>query len=114
MADDGVVTAKRTLPREKIQRDHPGSALPSVSGNAIKRITAGVKARAGSLCQDCAGGRAFTLPVDSLSNEKKNAHFHGFNGGPPYRLAGIKGLNGINRPEAHRSRISGAKRVYRS
>jgi hypothetical protein len=44
MADDGVVTAKRTLPREKIQGDHPGSALSSVSGNAIKRITAGVKA----------------------------------------------------------------------
>jgi hypothetical protein len=43
--DDSVVTAKRTSPRQQVQRDHPGSALSFASGNAIKRITAGVKAR---------------------------------------------------------------------
>jgi hypothetical protein len=45
MADDRVVTANRTSPREKVQRDHPGSMLSFASGSAIKRITTGVKAR---------------------------------------------------------------------
>lgn len=45
VAHDRAVTTKRTLPREKVQRDHPGSNLSSASGSAIKRITAGVKAR---------------------------------------------------------------------
>jgi len=43
---DGLVSAKWTPPRQPIQRDqgHPGSVLSSVSGSAIKRIKAGVKA----------------------------------------------------------------------
>jgi len=45
VADDGVVLANRTAPRQKLQRDHPGSVLSFASGSAIKRITAGVKAR---------------------------------------------------------------------
>jgi hypothetical protein len=45
MADDRVVAANRTLPRQEPQRDHPGSMLSFASGSAIKRITAGVKAR---------------------------------------------------------------------
>jgi hypothetical protein len=45
MANDGVVMANRTAPRQKFQRDHPGSVLSIASGSAIKRITAGVKAR---------------------------------------------------------------------
>ena len=45
MADDRVVAANRTSPRQEIQRDHPGSMLSFASGSAIKRITAGVKAR---------------------------------------------------------------------
>ena len=46
MADDGIVATQRTPPREQLQRErrHPGSVLSSVSGSAIKRITAGVKA----------------------------------------------------------------------
>jgi hypothetical protein len=44
MADDRVVPANRTSPRQEIQWDHPGSMLSFVSGSAIKRITAGVKA----------------------------------------------------------------------
>ena len=51
MADDRMVLAKRTLPRQEIQWDHPGSALSSASGSAIKRITAGVKAAADRRCQ---------------------------------------------------------------
>jgi hypothetical protein len=45
MADDRVVTADRTSPRQEVQRDHPGSMLSFASGSAIKIITAGVKAR---------------------------------------------------------------------
>ena len=45
MADNRVILANRALPRQEIQRDHPGSMLSFASGNAIKRITAGVKAR---------------------------------------------------------------------
>jgi hypothetical protein len=45
VADDGVVLANRTAPRQKFQRHHPGSVLSFASGSAIKRITAGVKAR---------------------------------------------------------------------
>jgi len=46
VTNDGLPTAKRTGPGEKFDRDlgHPGSVLFSVSGSAIKRITAGVKA----------------------------------------------------------------------
>jgi hypothetical protein len=45
MANDRVAPANRTLPRQEVQGDHPGSLLSFSSGNAIKRITAGVKAR---------------------------------------------------------------------
>jgi hypothetical protein len=45
VADDRVVAAKGTSPRQEVQRDHPGSMLSFASGSAIKRITAGVKAR---------------------------------------------------------------------
>jgi hypothetical protein len=51
VADDRVLTAKGTSARQKVQRDHPGSALSSASGSAIKRITAGVKAAADRRCQ---------------------------------------------------------------
>ena len=71
MADDRVITANRASPREKVQRDHPGSALSSASGSAIKRITAGVRAAADRRCQVSIWGLAFTLPVKSASNEKR-------------------------------------------
>src|SRR6202035_5212809 len=45
MADDRVVRANRTSPRQEVQRDYPGSMLSFASGSAIKRITAGVRAR---------------------------------------------------------------------
>ncbi len=45
VADDRVAAAKRTSPRQEVQRDYPGSTLSFASGNAIKIITAGVKTR---------------------------------------------------------------------
>jgi hypothetical protein len=44
VANDRGVSAKRTSPWQAIQRNYPGSLLSFVSGSAIKRITAGVKA----------------------------------------------------------------------
>jgi hypothetical protein len=51
VADDRVVAASRTSPRQEVQRDHPGSMLSFASGSAIKIITAGVKAAADRPCQ---------------------------------------------------------------
>ena len=45
VADDRVVLAERAQPRQEMQRHYPGSMLSLASGSAIKRITAGVKAR---------------------------------------------------------------------
>jgi hypothetical protein len=45
MADDRLIPANGTAPRQEAQWDHPGSMLSFASGSAIKRITAGVKAR---------------------------------------------------------------------
>jgi len=45
VADDRFVSAQRAQPRQQMQRNYPGSMLSLVSGSAIKRITAGVKAR---------------------------------------------------------------------
>jgi hypothetical protein len=45
MADDGVAATHRAVTRQQAQRNYPGSELSFASGSAIKRITAGVKAR---------------------------------------------------------------------
>jgi hypothetical protein len=45
VANDRVAPANRTLPWQEVQGDRPGSLLSFSSGSAIKRITAGVKAR---------------------------------------------------------------------
>jgi hypothetical protein len=45
VTNDRLITAKWAQPREQMKRNHPGSMLSGVSANAIKRITAGVKAR---------------------------------------------------------------------
>ena len=71
VADDGVSTANGTSPRQQAQRNHPGSVLSSASGSAIKRITAGVRAAADRPCQSFDLRPAFTLPVKSVSNEKR-------------------------------------------
>jgi hypothetical protein len=44
MADDGMRQTNRAPSRQQRQGNYPGSALSFVSGSAIKRITAGVKA----------------------------------------------------------------------
>jgi hypothetical protein len=51
VADDRVGLADWTAARQAVQWDHPGSDLSSVSGSAIKSITAGVKAAADRPCQ---------------------------------------------------------------
>jgi len=43
VANNRVVSTCRTRPRQKFERDHPGSLLSFDSGSAIKRSTAGVK-----------------------------------------------------------------------
>ena len=45
VTDDGVVAAQRAQRRQQMQRNYPGSMLSLAPGSAIKRITAGVKAR---------------------------------------------------------------------
>jgi len=46
VANDRVVVADGTSPRQEVQWDYPGGSMLSfASGRAIKRITAGVKAR---------------------------------------------------------------------
>ena len=45
VADDRVAAAQRADLRQQMQRNYPGSMLSLVSGSAIKRIMAGVKAR---------------------------------------------------------------------
>jgi hypothetical protein len=51
VADDRLLAANRTSPRQKIQRGYPGLMLSSASGSATKIITAGVKAAADRPCQ---------------------------------------------------------------
>lgn len=45
VTDDRVAMAKWAEARQEIERNHPGSSLSCPSVSAIKRITAGVKAR---------------------------------------------------------------------
>jgi len=71
VANDRVIPANGTSPRQEVHRDHPESPLSSASGSAIKRITAGVKAAADRRCQGFDLRPAFTLPAKSVSNEKR-------------------------------------------
>ena len=86
MADDRMLAANRTPPREEAQRNHPGSMLSFASGSAIKRITAGVRAAAGSLCQDCSGDRPSPSWCIHCRTKKENC-FRRVSGRPPYGLA---------------------------
>ena len=71
MANDRVLLADGTSPRQAVQWNHPGSMLSFASGSAIKRITAGVKAAADRPCQSFDLRPAFTLPAKSVPNEKR-------------------------------------------
>jgi len=71
VANDRVIPANGTSPRQEAQRDHPESPLSSASGGAIKSITAGVKAAADRRRQSFDLRPAFTLPGKSVSNEKR-------------------------------------------
>jgi hypothetical protein len=85
---DRILPADGTLPRQEGQRDHPGSMLSFVSGSAIKRITAGVKAAADRRCQVSIWGLAFTLPVESVRTKKEYC----------FRIGSAAGYAGWNAP----------------
>jgi hypothetical protein len=74
MRDDGVPATVRAAPGEQRQgeRFHPGSDLSCGSGSAIKRITAGVKARSDRPLQGSDPGRAFTLPEYQVQTKKEH------------------------------------------
>jgi len=72
MANNRVVPTERTSPRQEAQWDHPGSTLSFVSGSAINRITAGVKARRDrSLLKFRSAGWAFTLQQSQFQTKKE-------------------------------------------
>jgi len=71
VSDDGLRTTHGTATRQQAQWDHPGPLLSFFSGSAIKRITAGVKVRRDRFPDKFRSGRAFTLPEQSDSNEKR-------------------------------------------
>jgi hypothetical protein len=54
MADDRVVAANRTSPRQEVQRNYPRSMLSFASGSTIKIITAGEGPP--TSCQFASGG----------------------------------------------------------
>ena|SRR5713101_3357309 len=75
-----------------MQRDrHPGSVLFSVSGSAIKRTTAGVKASRRPSCQVRSRGLAFTLLISEYRTKKEYCFPHASVRTLPQteRLAGI-------------------------
>ncbi len=73
MANNRVVPANWTSPRQEVQWDHPGSMLSFASGSAIKRITAGVKARRRPFSAKFSiGWPGLHPPAKSVSNENKN------------------------------------------
>ena len=96
MANDRVVLADRTSPRQEVQGDHPGSMLSFASGSAIKRITLRVKACRWTvlLRKFRSWGWAFTLPAKSVSKEKRILLCRGGREPTLRTLAGIKRLRG--------------------
>jgi hypothetical protein len=71
VTNDRVIPAYGTSPRQEGQGDHPESPLSSVSGSAIKRITAGVKAAADRRCRSFDLRPAFTLPPKSVRTKQE-------------------------------------------
>jgi hypothetical protein len=93
VTDDRAAAADRTLPRQKLQWNHPGSMLSFASGSAIKRITAGVKARRRPFPVKASICRAFTLRQSQFRTKEKEYCFASVGAIPsPKTLAGLKGL----------------------
>jgi len=92
VTDDGVVAARRTAARQELEgkRSHPGSMLFPPSGNAIKRIKAGVKSRAERRPARFDLVAGLHPPVKSASIEEKNIAFAFRTLSYPTALAGIK------------------------
>jgi hypothetical protein len=63
---------RRTSPRQEVQWDHPGSMLSFVSGSAIKRITAGVRA-----CRWFSLPGLLRRPAFTLREEHMDSNFGG-------------------------------------
>ena len=72
MPDDRILAADRASARQLRQADlsYPGSALSSAHGSAIKRITAGVKARRWSHRQVRSGDWPSPSCMDSVERKK--------------------------------------------
>jgi len=73
VTDDRVPAAKRTSTWQLSQADlnYPGSALSSVHGNAIKRITAGVKAAADLTAKVRSGDGPSPSCMDQFRTKRK-------------------------------------------
>src|SRR5262249_15024132 len=73
VTNDRVPATTRTSARQLLQADlnYPGSALSSVHGSAIKRITAGVKARRWSHRQVRSGDRPSPSCTDQCRTKKE-------------------------------------------
>jgi hypothetical protein len=97
MTDDRILPTNWTSPRQAVQRNHPGSRLSFVSGSAINRITAGVKARRDRSLPKSRSA-AGPSPSGNVSSErKKNTASHRWRRAPHLEtLAGIKALQGPN------------------
>jgi hypothetical protein len=77
--NDGVAVTERAVPRQQRQTDanYPGSALSSIAGSAIKRITAGVKAWRWSYRQVRAGDRPSPSCTHQCRTKRKWVHLEG-------------------------------------
>jgi hypothetical protein len=74
--NESVAVAERTMARQLWQTDldYPGSALSSTTGNAIKRITAGVKACRWSYRQVRAGDRPSPSCTNQCRTKRETVH----------------------------------------
>jgi hypothetical protein len=98
VTDDGPPAAKRAEPREQLQRDlgHPGSVLFSVSGSAMKRSKADMKADRRPSLQSSIRAAGLHPPGKSVSNKKRIQPLvrERYDSPQTARLAGIVGLAG--------------------
>jgi hypothetical protein len=94
VSDDGLPLAQGAPTRQLVQTDpgHPGTALSSAGGNAIKRITADVRACRRFSLPGLVRRPAFTLLVYAISNEKRILPSLRRRATSACGLAGIKGL----------------------
>ncbi len=90
VTDDAVAITNGAVARQLRQADlsYPGSALSSVAGSAIKRITAGVKARRWSNRQSFEPATGLHPPARTSVERKKNERIRAHKMRSFLRLAG--------------------------